>query len=338
VTALSLLALPSALIGFALAWRACRAPARRDTAEDAQRAAAQAQLAALAGEALLDPRLRADEQRRLTQDLAETVEEARVLPAQPARVGFATALAVALAVTVLAGALYVFLTRGHTPPSSPAAGPVPPAVTAMVARLEQRLAREGGSAADWQRLGRSYGVLGRIRDAQRAYARAAQLDPDDVMILDGYAALGTPPPPPAPLVSMLRRFEAAAQAAPDDPRAWARLAFARARLGDPGGARDAYARAYTLDPRPELLAAYAAAEYALAPERPSPQAITLYEAVLERQPDDPMALWVLGVAALQHGDRARAQELLGSLADALPDDSPMRPVVAEMLARARQAG
>lgn len=59
----------------------------------------------------------------------------------------------------------------------------------MVARLEQRLAREPNDPAGWVRLGRSYAVLQRFDDAKRALARAAQLAPEDTAILTDYATL-----------------------------------------------------------------------------------------------------------------------------------------------------
>lgn len=338
MTAVALLVALGALVGFAVSWRAGTAPPARP-AEDAEREAARAQIHALDDAALMDPAVRADERARLGAELeaAPSAQSSAPAPAPSARLGTGAALAVALMVGLLAAGIYVQVQgpfwRSYG--QAPAAASAAPEILAMVSRLETRLRTQGGSAQEWQRLARSYGVLGRIADAQQAYARAAELAPDDVLILDGYAALEAPPPPPPAIAALGARAQQAVDAAPNDPRAWARLGFARARLGDAPGARDAYARAYELDPRPELLAAYAAAEYALAPERPSARAVALYEQMLAQDPDAPVALWVLGLAAAQAGDGARAVPLLERLLALLPPDAPMRALVEETLRRAR---
>jgi cytochrome c-type biogenesis protein CcmH/NrfG len=58
-------------------------------------------------------------------------------------------------------------------------GQFPPQVMEMVARLEQRLQQNPEDGAGWKRLGRSYMVLGRYREAVSAYTSAAELLPDD---------------------------------------------------------------------------------------------------------------------------------------------------------------
>lgn len=55
------------------------------------------------------------------------------------------------------------------PPPDPAEG--------MVSRLAERLKAQGGSAADWAMLGRSYVVLERPAEAAAAYRSALQLEP-----------------------------------------------------------------------------------------------------------------------------------------------------------------
>ena len=92
--------------------------------------------------------------------------------------------------------------------------------------------------------------------------------------------------------------------------------------------RDAYARAYALDPtRPEVLAAYAASEYALDPQQPSTRAVELYAEVLKINPDNGSALWVLGQAAQLAGESAQAREYWARLVALLPEGSAMRAQV-----------
>lgn len=58
----------------------------------------------------------------------------------------------------------------------------------MVARLESRLAREGGDADEWLMLGRSYAIMGRFQDAVEVYARVNEMtNGEDPAILIAYA-------------------------------------------------------------------------------------------------------------------------------------------------------
>jgi len=71
------------------------------------------------------------------------------------------------------------------------AGPQRDMIMGMVARLAGRLADSGGSAEEWAKLGRSYGVLGRNEEALTAYDKALELAPNDPAIQsarDGIAA------------------------------------------------------------------------------------------------------------------------------------------------------
>ena len=60
-------------------------------------------------------------------------------------------------------------------------------ITTMVARLAERLAENPGDLQGWMRLGRSYSVLLRHTEARDAYARAAELAPEDTAVLSDYA-------------------------------------------------------------------------------------------------------------------------------------------------------
>ena len=71
-------------------------------------------------------------------------------------------------------------------------------IRSMVDRLARRLEGQPDDVEGWLRLGRSYRVLGDPEKSRRAFARAAQLRPDNVAVLTAYAA------------SVLRVTEAAA--------------------------------------------------------------------------------------------------------------------------------
>jgi hypothetical protein len=77
---------------------------------------------------------------------------------------------------------------GATPPggSRQSAG----SMDAMLARLEQRLAGQGGSDADWELLAQTYEFMGRTADAQSARSHHLSVAPDSL----GPAAAPQPPP------------------------------------------------------------------------------------------------------------------------------------------------
>jgi cytochrome c-type biogenesis protein CcmH len=112
----------------------------------------------------------------------------------------------ALAVLVPLGSAALYLgTNGPTlarlaqpSPVMSSAEPVPPQVQAMVTRLEQRLAENPNDAKGWALLGRSYEVLGRVDDADRAYASAYRLTPNDAEVLAAYASFLAARHPSAP--------------------------------------------------------------------------------------------------------------------------------------------
>jgi hypothetical protein len=70
---------------------------------------------------------------------------------------------------------YRWMSAPGNPPAPPPAAAVGaiPSVAASTAKLAARLQKSGGSAADWQLLGRSYEFLGRKEQAAAAFAQAA---------------------------------------------------------------------------------------------------------------------------------------------------------------------
>lgn len=81
--------------------------------------------------------------------------------------------------------------RGPTTADVAAAQQMAPAdrqsmVRGMVARLAERLKTQPEDAAGWVQLGRSYKVLGDMKQARAAYAKAVALKPDDSDVLIDY--------------------------------------------------------------------------------------------------------------------------------------------------------
>ncbi len=95
-------------------------------------------------------------------------------------------------------------------------------IRAMVQSLADRLAGEGGSAEEWQRLGRSYLIMGQRADAARAFRQALATEPDDPALNKGLAtALLEAPAEPRGLPVIpdeaLPHLEKALAQTPEDP-------------------------------------------------------------------------------------------------------------------------
>jgi cytochrome c-type biogenesis protein CcmH len=123
---------------------------------------------------------------------------------------------------------------------------------------------------------------------------------------------------------------------PDDVEGWVRLARARMVLGDPVASAEALGRAVTAAPdRVDLRVAHAEALLATRPdgEQKVPEAAAVaFRAVLDRAPDEPRALWWVGMAAVEAGRRDEALALWTRLRDGLPAGSEQRREVEAALA------
>jgi cytochrome c-type biogenesis protein CcmH len=137
-------------------------------------------------------------ERRVAQDVQSVADRPLVGPRQRWTASF-----VALAVPVLAGAVYLAVGTPQalapgalTPPAAqavqPEAGAVGPAqIEAMVARLAERLKAQPDDIKGWRMLARSYETLRRFDQAVLAYQRLQQLAPNDAEVLVDHAvALG----------------------------------------------------------------------------------------------------------------------------------------------------
>lgn len=161
--------------------------------------------------------------------------------------------------------------------------------------------------------------------------------------LVAYMALGSPGLPDLPFAN---RVSPAAQAAmiqnmvsglaaklkdnPQDAQGWAMLGRSYAVLGETGKAVDAYEHARQLKPDdPTIALAEAAAMLAdRKVEDPVPaRAVALLKTVTARQPDQPMALWFLGLAAAQQRDFTQARDDWTHLLRVMPADAPERDTV-----------
>ncbi|MGA8381213.1 MAG: hypothetical protein WB710_08785, partial [Stellaceae bacterium] len=176
-------------------------------------------------------------------------------------------------------------------------------IRGMVERLAQRLERHPDDKAGWARLAHAYDVLGLPDKAQAARAREA--DP---------GATSPNAVPPA----------TAATTAPQDAQGWIARAHQLAGLGR---AADSLAALKEGNAQfPGNLALLEAYQQALAgsveDDRPSPELVAVATQINALDSKEPDALWYLGLAAAETGDRFRAAgywtRLLGALA---PGDS-----------------
>ncbi len=110
--------------------------------------------------------------------------------------GTRRAVAATAAVVLPAGAIWLYLALGSPGlPGQPLAArdEITAAVTEsagggnmaqLVERLAARLEEQPGDARGWELLGRSYGQLGRFREAVAAFDRALALDPENLVLLE----------------------------------------------------------------------------------------------------------------------------------------------------------
>ncbi len=186
---------------------------------------------------------RLEVQRRL---LAADAARRTIGAGAPRPAGWALPLALAVAVPLGAGALYLWL--GHPglvslpfaerqrEASADDGGDTLPDVTTMMARLRDRLAQQPDDVEGWVMLGRSAATLGDYDEAAAAYGRALALDGERAEV---YAALGEVQVLAAGGVvtePARRALQEALARDPAMPRARFYLAIARDQDGDKEGA------------------------------------------------------------------------------------------------------
>lgn len=183
----------------------------------------------------------------------------------------------------------------------------------MVERLAQQLARHPDDKAGWARLAHAYDVLGEPGKAAAARAREA-------------AAGATSPSAAQPA--------AAAAPAPPDAQGWIDRAHQLAGLGRATDALAALKQGNAQFPgNLGLLEAYMnALAGSVADDKPNPALIAVATQVNALDSTEPDALWYLGLAAAESGDRFRAAGYWTRLLGALPPGDSRRALVRHKLA------
>src|SRR5579871_2255304 len=202
---------------------------------------------------------------------------------------------------------------GPTPAQVAAAQAMSPAqrlsmIRGMVERLAQRLEQHPDDKAGWERLAHAYDVLGEPEKATAARQRAAATG-ETVS-----AAAGASPP---------------AADAPKDPQSWLARVHDLEGEGRASEALAALKEANAANPgNLVLLKAYLDALTATLKEgKPSPEIIAIAAQVNALDANEPDALWYLGLAAEQRGDRYRAISYWARLLALLPATNPQHAMV-----------
>jgi len=232
-----------------------------------------------------------------------------------------------------------------------------------VAGLEARLARDGGSPADWSLLAQAYDFMGRPDDARRARAKAGNTAPGPGSagpagsgpavwqmsagaLTAAAAAAGKSGSGPAPAQAetgasaasptiSAAELERRVAANPRDAQSWLSLADARRTQRDYAGARNAYRKAVDL----HAMSAQSWADYAdvlgsLAGGSLSGEAGRAIDSALAMDPANPKALWLKASEANEQHRYAEALTWWKKLRAVVPPDSPDARMVDANIAEA----
>jgi cytochrome c-type biogenesis protein CcmH len=133
---------------------------------------------------------------------------------------------------------------------------------------------------------------------------------------------------------MVDRLASRLQQNPDDVEGWTRLGRAYMVLEKPDKAVDAYAHAAKLKPDDVALKQqYAEAIMETgAGDAPPTEATALFRDVLTAEPQNPEALWYVGIAEASAGHVQTAHDLWTKLLAQLPENAPARQEVQDRLA------
>lgn len=153
-------------------------------------------------------------------------------------------------------------------------------------------------------------------------------------------AMGDAPPPaanvPPMVMAMVGRLEERLRANPNDAEGWARLGRSYLVLERQGDALVAYKKAYELTPdNPQVVSDYAWLVFNAHPDKTSGLAHDLYVQLNRLQPENPDALWFLGLARYQEKDVRGALKYWEQLARVLPKESPEAAELEKVIAKAR---
>ena len=212
------------------------------------------------------------------------------------------------------------------------------------AALERWLKLEAASPA-----GASW--LATLRQEMQRVAREAEID---LAALRRELKLGEAPPERGPsqrdiedaeklspearmqmIRGMIANLEAKLKDNPKDLDGWKRLGRARMVLNKFAKAAEAYRQAHELAPDDaQVMADYAAALIRAQPQgkETTPEAVIILKKLLAKDPNNALALFYLGLAAAEAGNKEEAAAHWKKLLERLPADAPIRELIQKRLA------
>ncbi|HTQ35133.1 MAG TPA: tetratricopeptide repeat protein, partial [Stellaceae bacterium] len=199
--------------------------------------------------------------------------------------------------------------RKPPPPATAAAAPSPAPATSSPAAPPPATASASGEA----------NMPSPAQVAQTARAAAGMSDKDRQAMIEG----------------MVGRLAERMQQNPDDGDGWMRLGRAYMVLNKPDKAADAYARATKLKPADIAVKqqyAEAIVEAGGSGDKPPAEATALFRDVLAAEPQNPEALWYVGISEAEAGHAQTAHDLWTKLLAQLPANAPGRQQVQDRLA------
>ncbi|HEX9466736.1 MAG TPA: c-type cytochrome biogenesis protein CcmI [Alphaproteobacteria bacterium] len=171
-------------------------------------------------------------------------------------------------------------------------------------------------------------------------ARQAQSGPGPSSAAVAAAEKMSPEERTAMIRSMVDSLAARLDANPDDVEGWVRLGRARQVLGEPDKSVEAYAKAAAVAPdRLDVQSAYADALFRNMPksDKLAPEFVAVMRHILDLDPNYGDALWFVGLAEAESGNRLAAVALWQRLLDRLPAGSKERDQVQAQIDRTKQA-
>ena len=235
--------------------------------------------------------------------------------------------------TVTEQAIEVFLEAAAADPSEPRA-------RFYLALADLQAGRREEALAAWQKMAAESTADAAWRAAVEARIRqvARELGKDPEALIPPPAPADAPPPAGEILnsptvLAMVKRLAERLERESGDAEGWLRLGRSYAVLGEREKSLAAYGRAAAAAPgRADALDAYGAALLAAQPAGAfPPDFLAALERLREVTPDDPTALWYLGLAAERQGRMDEARAHWRKLLALLPPESPRAAEVARAL-------
>jgi cytochrome c-type biogenesis protein CcmH len=153
--------------------------------------------------------------------------------------------------------------------------------------------------------------------------------------LDRNTAVAAKEMPPM-VMEMVKRLEARLAENPNDAQGWAQLGRSYAVLERRDEAKEAYGKAYALAPTDvDIVGEYAWLVYSEDPTQTEGLVVQLYSQLYKLDPKHQDAMWVLGLAAFNKGEFAKATGYWDKLLASLPPDTPAREAIRKAIEQAK---